>query len=79
MKNALFHLYKKVWEEETIPDGWNETTLLQLFKGKGDFRELGNQRNIHIKEDIPKLFSHIVVGQIKEKIMENMTLFQIGR
>ena len=37
LKNAVFHLFKIVWEEETIPEGWNETTLLQLFKGKGEF------------------------------------------
>ena len=77
LKNALFHLLMIVWEEDIIQEDWNEATLLQLFKGKGDFFEPGNQRNSYIKENIPKLFTHILVSQIKEKIIENMIPFQI--
>ena len=28
LKNAIFSLFKKVWNEETIPRRWTETTLL---------------------------------------------------
>ena len=37
MKNALFHLFQKVWSEEVIPYRWTKTTLLQLWKRKGSF------------------------------------------
>ena len=55
-----------------------KTSLLQLYKSKGDFRDLGNLRNIHLKEELPKMFGHILVSQIKDKIMKNMSPFQIG-
>ena len=77
-KSALFHLFQLVWKEEKLPEGWMKTSLLQLYKSKGDFRDLGNWRNIHLKDEIPKMFGHILVTQIKDKIMKNMSPFQIG-
>ena len=62
-KNALFHLFKTVWEGEILPEGWHKTTLLQLWKMKGDFRVLSNHRSIHLKDQIPKAFSHIDVAR----------------
>ena len=53
LKNALFHLFKVVWKDENLPHGWRKTTLLQLYKGKGDFREMENTRNLHIKDLLP--------------------------
>ena len=35
-------------------------------------------RNIHLTEEHPKFFTHIVMSQVKETIMKNMTKFQIG-
>ena len=78
MKSALFHLFKTVWETEKILTEWTKTTLLQLYKGKMDFRDLNNMRNLHIKEDVPKFFGHIVVNQVKEILKNQMTPFQIG-
>ena len=77
-KNALFSLFREVWKQEKIPERWTETTLLQLWKGKGSFQELANTRNIHIKDITAKLFSHIVVNIAKNTLMENMSPFQIG-
>ena len=78
LKDALFKLFSTVWDTEERPDQWRQTTLIQLYKGKGDPRLLSNMRNIHIKRDIPKFFGHIVMTQAKQIIMNNMTKFQIG-
>ena len=78
LKSAIFHLFQIVWREEILPEGWMKTSLLQLYKSRGDFRELGNWRNIHLKEELPKMFGYVLVSKIKEKIMRNMSPFQIG-
>ena len=78
LKNAIFSLFKKVWNEETIPRRWTETTLLQLFKMKGNFQELPNLRNIHLKDTTAKLFFDIDVEIAKKVLMENVSPFQIG-
>ena len=51
---------------------------MQLYKGKGDFCDYNNQRNIHTKEDQPKLFEGIVVDRSKPKMVKHCSKFQIG-
>ena len=45
---------------------------------KGDFSNFNNQRNIHTKDYIPKLFEGIVVDKSKDKIVAACSKFQIG-
>ena len=45
---------------------------------KGDFSNFNNQRNIHTKDYIPKLFKGIVVDKSKDKIVETCSKFQFG-
>ena len=78
MKAALYNLFKTVWEKEQKPDKWQNTILLQLYKGRGSRGDLNNQRNIHTKQDIPKFFGHIVASAAKPNLLENMTPYQIG-
>ena len=39
MKRALFCLFYEVWRQETIPTNWKNTKVVQIWKGKGDFRD----------------------------------------
>ena len=77
-KEVIFELCKKVWMEESKPQQWRNTVIIQLYKGKGPKEEFNNQRNIHTKEEIPKLFEGIVVDKSKEKIVSFCSKFQIG-
>ena len=52
--------------------------MIQLFKGSGSVQDVGCYRNIHTKQDIPKLFGHIVTSAAKANIMDNMSKYQIG-
>ena len=78
LKLALFKLFNLVWTFEEKPEQWRKTGIIQLYKGKGERNEFGNQRNIHTKVDIPKLFGHMVMSKAKDKIIQNMTKYQIG-
>ena len=77
-KEALFKLYKTVWENETLPKGWKSTSIIQLYKGKGDQTNLNNYRNIHLKGSVPKFFGHLVMNEVKNTLMENMSKFKLG-
>ena len=70
-KNALFSLFQLVWDKELIPERWTQTTVIQLYKGVNSFQELPNFRNIHLREDVSKAFTNIVVNCVKETIMNN--------
>ena len=78
LKNCIFRLFNQVWEEEVKPQQWRNTVIIQLFKGKGEFFDYNNQRNIHTKEETPKLFEGIVVDKSKGKLIENCSKYQIG-
>ena len=78
LKPALFNLCKRVWETEDLPDVWSKSTLVQLYKGKGSKQDLQSYRFIHMKEDIPKFFGNLVMGCAKEKLLANMSRYQIG-
>ena len=67
-----------VWKSEEKPDQWRKTLIIQLYKGKGEINEFGNQSNIHTKLEIPKMFGHMVMSQAKSKMINSMTKFQIG-
>ena len=78
LKSALFNLFDLVWKCEEKPEQWRKTAIVQLYKGKGDLDQFLNLRNIHTKDEIPKLFGHMIMSQTKDRILRNMTKFQIG-
>ena len=78
LRAALFNLCKVVWRTEKKPERWCQSTLIQLYKGRGHRGILDNQRHIHLKDEFPKFFGHLVVSASKDKLISNMTKFQIG-
>ena len=78
LKSALFNLCVRVWETEIIPEQWKKTTVIQIYKGKGNMNEFSNQRNIHTKHEIPKLFGSILMSQVKQTLIDKMSKFQLG-
>ena len=78
LKNAIYNLFKLVWKEEKNLSGWKKSKLVQLWKGSGKKTSHESMRFIHLKEEIPKLFSQIVVEKAKPNIFENITKFLIA-
>ena len=78
-KNAIFKLLSTVWDTESKPNQWKITTIIQLFKGKGSINDISNYRNIHLKEDVPKLFETIIVEKAKDYILNFCSKYQIAK
>ena len=78
LKRTLLDLFYIIWREEKLPEGWTDSTVIQLFKQRGSLNQLKNFRHIHDKMDIFKLFNQMVTSFAKEKIVENMSKFQIA-
>ena len=57
-------------------DLWRQTTIVKLYKGQEDKRCFSNQRNIHTKPEITRFLGHLVMSQVKEKLMANTSKFQ---
>ena len=78
MKPALHNLCCTIWKSEKLPENWQESTLIQLYKGSGPRNSLQNQRFIHLKDEFPKFFGNLVMTKAKDKLINNMSKYQIG-
>ena len=67
----------RIWETENIPVGWEYTLLIMLYKGVGLKEIMDNNRFIHSKNWMPRLFEDIVVSKMKSKIQDKVTKYQI--
>ena len=77
-KHAVYRLCRRIIENEEFPACFEITTLQQIYKGKGSKSYLSNSRFIHLKDWLPRTCDALVVGGMKDKILENSSKFQIG-
>ena len=78
VKAALFKLCQLVWQTEKQPQTWERSALVQLYKGKGPRSILDNMRHLHCKDEFPKFFGHLVFSASKDKMISNLTKYQIA-
>ena len=65
--NRIYKLTGQIWEEERIPEEWNETLIVPIYK-KGDRERCENYRRIAL-ENVPyKILANIILGRIKPYI-----------
>ena len=76
MKLVLFKLCQVVWKTERQPDRWCKSILIKLYRSKGSQSVIDNMRHIHMKDQFPKFFGHLVVSESKDKMISNMTNYQ---
>ena len=50
LHKVLHSLFKLIFEQNIISRQWNETQIINLYKGKGDPEEMKNQRGDNIKQ-----------------------------
>jgi hypothetical protein len=77
-KEAVFRLCSKMITEEQFPRSFDNTTLHQIFKGKGKREVLSNNRYIHSKDWLPRTVESMVVDNMKETILRGSSPYQIG-
>jgi hypothetical protein len=77
-KNASFKVCQRFMEMEQFPHSFRETILHMLWKKKGPAEILRNNRFIHMKNYWPRLCEALVMGQMKEQILEKSSIFQVG-
>ena len=63
-KAMVFHFLKLVYEHEIIPQDLLETELVALYK-KGDPKEPGNYRFIHIRRDISRILEMMIYEKLE--------------
>lgn len=70
-------LFRRIWEEETIPNDWKESIIIKIPK-KGDRRQCGNWRGISIVPSVMKIFNNVILNRISELLDDQLSRTQAG-
>ena len=54
--------------EMCIPTDWQESFIVNLYKGKGDALNRGNYRGLKLIEQVMKMLERVVEGLIRQRV-----------
>ena len=68
-------LISDVIKEALIPDDWQESIIINCYKGKGDASDRGNYRGLKLIDHVMKILERVVEKLIRSKININAMQF----
>ena len=77
-KHSMYLLVRRMIEEERFGRTFGDTTLYNIYKGKGKKEDLENMRFIHSKSYLPRTVEAVLVDGMKEEILAGSSCYQIG-
>ncbi|KAI5746693.1 hypothetical protein M8J77_006372 [Diaphorina citri] len=79
--DLLLPLLNQVLEEERIPDDWRKSTIVPIYKEKGDIQDCGNYRGIKLMSHTMKLYERIIDKRLRKEtcISDGQFGFMPGR
>ena len=77
-QEAMGHLVMKLIKTETFPDDFRKTVLHMIWKGKGEAAVLKNSRFVHMKTFLPRACEAVLVGRMKQRILDSSSIYQVG-
>lgn len=77
----LTMLFNKIWRSNKMPGAWRKSTLIPLYKNKGDVQDCANYRGIKLMSHTMKLWERVIEQRLrrKVKITDNQFGFMPGR
>ena len=78
LAQSMVKMFNKIIDEQEIPNEWYEVNITSFYKGKGNQKELKNQRGIFLTQSIRKIFERIICNRIYKAIDQNMSEYQNG-
>ena len=64
LQALFFFVFKRMYEEEIVPECFRETILIALFK-KNDPKDPGNYRFLHMKSDLSRLYELLIYMKLE--------------
>lgn len=77
----LTKLFNEILRSKKMPDEWRKSTLVPIFKNKGDIQNCANYRGIKLMSHTMKLWEKVIEHRLRgeTKIAENQFGFMPGR
>ena len=60
MVDFIFPVIRAVWQEEKVPEQWNEGIITNVWKGKGDREKMTNQRGITVSSSVGTIVEEVI-------------------
>ena len=73
--DMMHEILKRVWEEEQMPEEWNKSEIVPIYKQKRDPLECENFRGIRLLEHAMKMFEKILERRLRKLITVNNMQF----
>ena len=64
----LTNLFDKIWLTEKIPNQWRKSTLVPLYKNKGDIKNYSNYRGIKLMYHTMKLWERVIEHRLRQNV-----------
>ena len=65
---VLTNLMNAILETERMPEDWRESTLVTIYKGKGDIQDFGNYRGIKLMSHTMKIWERIMDARLRQNV-----------
>jgi len=77
----LTMFFNKIWTTNRMPSAWRKSTLIPLFKNKGDVQDCSNYRGIKLMSHTMKLWERVIEQRLRKKVKvsDNQFGFMPGR
>ena len=74
---VMYFVFRRMYEEEVIPENFLETVLIALFK-KGDPRKATQYRYLHLRSDVSRFFQLLVYLKLENHFDSHTDESQMG-
>ena len=64
----ISHLLNLIIKESKVPDEWNLSYIINLYKGKGDGMDRGNFRGLKLLDQVMKIGEHVLEVMIRSQV-----------
>jgi len=77
----LTDLFNVIFKTATMPHDWRQSTIISLYKSKGDVQDCNNYRAIKLLSHTMKLWEHVIEDRLRTdiRISKNEFGFISGR
>ena len=65
--DILWDLFTKIFKQERMPDSWRNSTMIPIYKGKGDVQDCTNYRGIKLISHTMKIYERIIEQRIRNE------------
>jgi len=64
----LTAVFRRIMETEQIPEEWRDSTLIPIFKNKGDIQDCSNYRGIKLMSHSLKMWERVIDSRLRNKV-----------